>query len=88
MVIFWAIEELTIRGMQFVVVLREFNVEVLDPAEFSVDVSLFGQFRVVRHPSSFNFVFIIRVKLSLWVDHDLLLVLEVLVKIHLKNNAC
>ena len=85
MVIFRAIKELTIRGMQFVVVLREFNVEVLDPAKFSVDISLFGQFRVVRHPCTFHFVFIIRVKLSLWVDHDLLLVLEVLVKIQLKK---
>lgn len=40
MIILWAIEELSVRWVKFVVVFGELDIEVLDPAKLTIDISL------------------------------------------------
>jgi len=80
-VVFGSIEEFAIRWVHCVIVLRVFDVEVVDPAKFSVDISLLGKFSVVWHAGSFHIVFFKRVKLALRMEQHALLVLKVLVKV-------
>ena len=87
MIVFGAIEKLTIRWVHLVVVLGVLDVKVVDPTELAVDIPLFGQFRIVRHPGALHVIFFIRVELPLRVKQDTLLVLEVFVKILLKQQG-
>ena len=82
-VVLWTIKEFTIRRMKFSIILWEFYVEVLYPTEFSINISFLWQLWVIRHSSALYFILIIWVKLSLWVDHNILLVLEVFIKVQL-----
>ena len=59
------VEELTVGGVHLVVVLRELDVEVGDPAELAVDVTLLGQLGVVWHARTLHVVFLIGVQLTL-----------------------
>lgn len=74
-VVLGIVEELPVSGIQLVVVLGIFNVEVGDPAQLTVDVPLFCHLGVVWHPGSFHFILLIRVQLSLGCDQGLLFVL-------------
>ena len=42
MVILWTVEELSEGGVILVIILGVLNVEVVDPAELTINVSLFG----------------------------------------------
>ena len=59
MVILWTVKELSESGVHLVIILRVLNVEVVDPAELTINVSLLGQFCVVRHSRSLDFVLFI-----------------------------
>ena len=85
MVVFGGIEELLVRSVAVLVVLAQLNVEVGDPAEFSVDISLKGDFRVVGHAGSFDFVLFIRIQLSFGGQRNDRLVAEGLVEELLSN---
>ena len=87
MIVLWSIKELSIGWMKLVVVLRELDVEILNPAQLSIDVSLLGELGVVWHPSSFNFILIIWVKLSLWIDHHCISILEILSEVLLQGKS-
>ena len=86
MVVLWIVEELPVCWVELGVVLRELDVEVLDPAEFAINVSFLGKLGVVWHASALHFVFIIWVKLSLWIDHLSVSGLEVLSKVLLQRG--
>ena len=81
MIVFWAVEELAESWMHLVIVFGVLDVEVVDPAKFTVNISLLGQLCVVRHARALHFVFFIWVQLALWVQQDSLLVLEVFVEV-------
>lgn len=83
MVVLGPVEELTIRGVHLVVVLRVLHVEVANPTEFAVDVTVFRKLRVIGLSSAFDIVFLIRVKLALWVQKHTLLILRVLIEVFL-----
>ena len=59
MVILWTVEELSEGVVILVIILGVLNVEVVDPAELTINVSLFGQLCVVRHSRSLDFVLLI-----------------------------
>ena len=72
MVVLVGVKILAVSGIQLGVVLRALNVEVSDPTELTINVPLFGQFRVVRHTGSLNLVLLIWVKLTLRMVHNAL----------------
>jgi hypothetical protein len=78
------IKVLFVVRVSVIVIFRELNMEIWDPAKFAVDISIFGKFRIVRHPSSFNFVLFIGVKLAFGHQGDDFLVAEGLVEVLLK----
>ena len=80
-IVLGAVEKLSVAGVQLVVILRELDVEVVDPAEFAVDVAVLGELRVVRHARALHLVLIVGVQLSLWVDHVRVSVLELLTEV-------
>ena len=73
--------------MHLVIVFAKLDIEVGNPAEFTVDVSLLGQLGVVRHASAFHLVLLIWVELSLRMEQHLVLVLVVFVKVLLWNKS-
>jgi hypothetical protein len=70
--------------VQLVIVFRKLNVEVLDPTEFTVDVPLFWNFRIVRDSCPFYFILFIGVQLALRSYQDQIFVLCRFVKILLQ----
>ena len=80
-VVLGPIKVFTVRRVPHVVILRVLNVEVRDPAELTIDITLLRHLSVVRHASAFDIVFLVGVKLTLWVEQKALLVLEVFVKV-------
>ena len=87
MIVLGPVKELSVGGVELLVVLGELDVEVLDPAELSIDISLLRQFRIIRHSRSFDLVFIVWVKLSLRINHHVLFVLVVFIEQLLKHNG-
>ena len=87
MVVLGPVEELSVGGVELLIVLGELDVEVLDPAELSIDISLLCQLRIIRHSRTFDLIFIVRVKLSLRINHHILFVLEVFIEQLLKHNG-
>ena len=81
MVVLGAVEELTIRWVQLVIVLGAFDIEVADPAQLPIDVSLLRKLGIVWHPGSLDFVLIVGVQLPLRVVHDVILVTIVFPKV-------
>ena len=61
------------------------DIEVGDPAELAVDVSFFGEARVVGHARAFDFVLLIGVQLAVRLQQDVVLVPEVLPKVLLQT---
>ena len=59
MVILGTVKELSESGVHLVIILRVLNVEVVDPAELTINVSLLRQLCVVRHSRSLDFVLLI-----------------------------
>ena len=86
-VVFGAVKELSIRGMHLMVVLRELDIKVGDPAEFAVDVAILAQLCIVRHPRALHFIFFVRVQLSLRADEHSLLVFEFFVEVLLQMES-
>jgi hypothetical protein len=70
--------------VQLVIVFRKLNVEVLDPTEFTVDVPLFWNFRIVRDSCPFHFILFIGVQLALRSYQDKIFILCRFVKILLQ----
>jgi len=75
------IEELSVCGVRVMIVFREPYVEVVDPAELTVDITFLGHLGVFRHARSLDFVFLKGVKLALWVNKNALLVLKFFVEV-------
>ena len=75
------VEELPVGWVHLFVVFAVLDIEVRDPAELAVDISLLCKLSVVRHTRSLHLVFFIRVELSLRMDKHQLLVFEALVKV-------
>ena len=86
MIVFGPIKELTVGWVQLVVILRKLDIKVLDPAQLSIDVSLLRELRIIWHSRSFNLILIIWIKLSLWINHNMLFILKVLVKVQLTHH--
>ena len=85
-VVLGAIEELSERRVHLVIVLGVLDVEVGDPAELAVNISLLGQLGVVGHARSLHFVLFVGIQLALRVQQDSLLVLEVFVEVLLHET--
>ena len=81
MVVLRAIEVLAVGRMPSVVIFRVLDIEVGDPAELAINVTLLRHLCVVRHASALHVVLLVRVQLALWVHQDPLLVLEVFVEV-------
>ncbi len=56
-----AVEKFTISWVHLRIVLGALDRKVLNPAQFSINVSFLSKFGIVGHASSFNFVLFIRV---------------------------
>jgi hypothetical protein len=67
--------------MPSIIVLGAFDIEIRNPTELSIDVSILGLLGIVRESSTFNLISFIRIVLSLGLDEDGLLLLEILIKI-------
>ena len=80
-VVLGAVKELAEGWVHLAIVLRVLHVEVADPAQLSVNVPLLRKLRVVGHARPLHVVLLVRVQLSLWVQQDALLVLEVFVEV-------
>lgn len=80
MIVHGAVEVFSVRRMSRVVVLRALHIEVGDPAELTVNISIAGHARVVRHPGTLDLVHFIRVRLALRLEKDGLFCLEVLIE--------
>lgn len=82
-VIPWRIEKLTVALVALIIVLRFHNVKIWDPAKLPEYVSSLTNFCIVWHSRTFNFVFLVRVKLSTWFKRNILFITEGLIKIFL-----
>jgi len=74
------IEELAVRRMHMLIVLRKLNVEVRNPAELAVDVAFLRNLGVVRHPCPFDFVLLKGVELAHWRQVDQVLHFRIFVE--------
>ena len=81
MIVPGAVEILSVGRIKFGVVLRALDVPIVNPTEFTINVSFLSKLGVVRHPCSFDFILIIGVQLSLRLVHDALLVSEVFIEV-------
>ena len=81
MIVLWVVKELSVGWMHLCIILGELHVEILDPSQLTIDVTLLSKLSVVGHPCSLHFIFIVRVQLSLGVDHLGVSVLEVFAKV-------
>jgi hypothetical protein len=86
-IVLGAIKELSVSRIQLVIVLRGLDIEVGNPTQLAINVSLLRQLGVVWHSSALNFVFLIGIELSLRVKHHSLLILKVVVEILLKEKS-
>ena len=86
-VVLRAVEELAVGRVQSLVVLGSLHVEVLDPAELAVYVSVLRQLSVVGHPGSLHFVFLVGVQLPLRIEQHSVRVLAVFSKILLQTQT-
>ena len=68
MVVDRAVEVLAVGSVLVVVVFGALDVEVGDPAEFTVEVALTGDLGVVGHSRSFDLVHLVGVQFSLGLD--------------------
>lgn len=67
-VVHGAIEVLSVCAMACVVIFGTLYVKVRDPAELSIDISVFWNPRVVWHPCALDFVQFVRIMLSFWFN--------------------
>jgi len=81
MVIHWPIKVLSVTHMSNVIILWALDIEVRDPAQLTVDVSILGDVGVIRHPCSLDLIHFIWVMLSSRLQQNWLLWLELLVKV-------
>lgn len=77
------VEVLSGGGVAHRVVLRALDIEVRDPTQLSINVSILGYKGVVRHSSPLELVHLVGVRLALWVEENGLLTLEALVEVFL-----
>lgn len=80
-IVHWPIKIFSISNMSYLVIFWTFHVEIWNPAEFTVNVSIFGNDRVIWHSGSFDFVHFIWVVLSSWFYQYWLLCLESFIEI-------
>jgi len=66
MIIHWSIEVLSITTMSVMIILGAFYIEIRNPTELTIDISIFWNTWIVRHSSSFNFVHLIWIMFSSW----------------------
>ena len=59
MIVHWSIEVLSVAPVPVSVILRALHVEVGNPAQLSIDISVFRDVRVVWHPCSLDLVHLI-----------------------------
>jgi len=65
MVVSWGIEELFVRGMSVAIILCIFDVEITDPSELTVNVTVPRNFRVLGNASALDFILVVRVHIFL-----------------------
>lgn len=81
MVVHWTIEILSVGSVSSVIIFRAFDIEVRNPAELSIDVTVLGHMRVVWHPRTLNLIHLVWVVLSPWLQKNRLFLLECFVEI-------
>jgi hypothetical protein len=81
MVVHWSIKVLSVGHVPDMVILGALHVEVRNPAQFAIDVSIFRDVRVVWHPSSLDLVHLIWVVFPLGFQKDWLFRLELFVEV-------
>ena len=81
MVVHGAVEVLTVGHVPLLVIFGALHVEVTNPAQLPIEVSVLGHQGVVRHASSFDFIHLVGVCLSLGLQEDGLFLLEGLVEV-------
>ena len=81
MVVHGSIKVLSVSRVSHIVIFGAFHIEIWNPAEFAIDVSILWNNGVVRHSGAFDFIHLIRVMFSSWFYKYGLFLLEVLVKI-------
>ena len=80
-VIHRSVEKLSHCCVSDVIVFAHLHVEVWNPTQFTIDISVFWHSTIVRHPGALEFVKLIWVQLTLRFDQRSLFLLELLVKI-------
>lgn len=81
MVVHWAVEVLTIGSMAGLVVFWAFDIEVWDPPELTINITIFWNFRIIWHPGALNLIHFIGVMLPFWLYKDWLFLLVGLIEV-------
>lgn len=81
MIIHWSIKILSVPGVPLIVIFRAFDIEVRNPAEFSINVTVLRHMRVVWHPRTLNLIHLVWVVLSPRLQEYWLFLLECFVEI-------
>lgn len=61
------VECLSMRGIQIIVVLAHFHVEVRAPTQFAIYITLLRKLRILRHPCALDLVLVVGVYRALRV---------------------
>lgn len=80
-IVHWPVEVLPVGNMSFAVILGALDIEIRNPAQLSINVSIFGNVRVIWHSCSLDLVHLIWVVLSPWLQKNWLLWLELLIEV-------
>lgn len=64
-----------------IVIFRALDIEVWYPAQLTIDISILGNRGVVWHSRALHIIHFVWVELSSWLNKNLLLILEALVKV-------
>ena len=86
MISFRTVEHLPTRRVDLVIVLADLHVEVRDPAQFAIDISLQREFSVLRHASALHLVFVVRIDRAFRIKHHLVRVHRVFAEVLLYNK--
>ena len=68
MIVHWPIKVLPVGHMSKMVILGALDIEVRNPAQLSIDVSVLGNVGVIWHSCSLDLVHLIWVVLSPWLQ--------------------
>ena len=80
-IVHWSVKILSVGDVSSWIVFRALNIKVWDPSKLTIDISVFWDSRIIWHPSSLDFIHLIWIMFSSWLNQNCLLRLESFIKI-------